>query len=830
MKNETTLCSETTKISSDGIWHENPLMASVPLLLLQLTLISLTSRAVDFALKPLGQSRIVSQILGGMVLGPSALGQAPKIAHSLFPERGTLILELLATFGIVLFLFSIGIKMDSTQLFKPERTAFAISISLYVFTMILPMFMCFYVMGNVHLERSLRRSLPIIVATQSLVAFPSIACLLAELKIFNTNVGRLAVATSMFYDLLTITTCTLGFSFIGAQEKGALVGIATLLSAIGLALSIALVIRPLMLRFLLSRKVAKISATSSALGGAYVNDNKLYCMFVLLFLSTLASELAGQHYFLGPMILGLSVPGGSSVGGAIVSKLDTFVSGLLYPTFLTICGLKTNIFKIGFQESWTTAVIVAFGVITKFAAVTVPAIHMNVPIREAIALGLVLNARGINELILYNLVSSDKNLGQLQKLSDQEFTLLVISIAIVTAIITPLVKFFYDPSRRYIPKRRMTIQHHKKDTELGIAVCIYHQDEIPTLINLLEASSASTQGPIYVIVVILVEVVGNSAPMLLDCRPQKALDVSNSRYNHVSAAFQQYEKQNEGNVSVQVFANMSRFDAMHDDVCRVAIDKRASLLIVPFHKQWAIDGRIGSVNRSIQAMNRKIIEWAPCSIGILIDRGPINNSLASILSSSRSVYRIVVLFIGGPDDMESLAYGSRMARQEQVLVTIIRFILLGHNNTRERKHETEIIEEYKKANVGNERFVYHEELVKDGVDFAETIRGIGSKQYDLILVGRNHHHSPLLFGLHAWSECPELGVIGDLLASPDAETASSVLVIQQQKIVGKVNTALALLQNDRDMLIHNDEPSVERLSGRLSTSTMAISTDRGSRR
>jgi len=343
-----------------------------------------------------------------MVLGPSALGQARTVAHNLFPERGTLVLELVATFGIVLFLFSIGIKMDSTQLFKPERTAFAISISLYIFTMILPTFLCVYFMNNIHIERSLLRSLPIIVATQSLVAFPSIACLLAELKIFNTDVGRLAVATSMFYDLLTITTCTLGFSFMGAREKGPLVGLATLLSAIGLALSIALVIRPLMVRFLLPRKVAKTGTTSSSLGGNYVNDNILSCIFVLLFLSTLASELAGQHYFLGPIILGLSIPGESSLGGAIVAKLDTFVSGLLYPTFLTICGLKTNVFNIGFQESWATAAIVASGVIAKFAAVTIPAVHMNVPLREAIALGLVLNARGVNELILYNLVSHDK--------------------------------------------------------------------------------------------------------------------------------------------------------------------------------------------------------------------------------------------------------------------------------------------------------------------------------------------------------------------------------------------------------------------------------------
>jgi len=171
-----------------------------------------------------------------------------------------------------------------------------------------------------------------------------------------------------------------------------------------------------------------------------------------------------------------------------------------------------------------------------------------------------------------------------------------------------------------------------------------------------------------------------------------------------------------------------------------------------------------------------------------------------------------VLFLGGADDVEVLAYGSRMAGHEQVIVTVIRFLLLGHDSSRERKRDTDTVDEYRHVNAGNDHFIYREELVRDGVGLSEVIRGMGNK-YDLIMVGRNHQNTSLFFGMYEWSECPELGVIGDLLASPDAGTTASVLVIQQQqKPVGRVSTSFCLMLSDRKdkgELVHDDS-SLER--------------------
>ncbi|XP_048495622.1 cation/H(+) antiporter 15 isoform X2 [Beta vulgaris subsp. vulgaris] len=703
--------------------------------------------------------------------------------------------------------------MDVSLMFKPEKIAISIGISLFIFTLIIPMIITIAIMNQVDIESELRKSLPLLVGSQSLVAFPAIACLLAELKIFNTEVGRLAVSTSMFYDLLALSTCAFGFAYLETREEGFFISIAAILSILGFIAGVVVVVRFFLLRLLVS-PVTETSTISP--GRHHVNELHLIIILVVLFISTLLSEIVGQHYYLGPMVLGLAIPDSSPLGAAVVSKLDTFVSGLLYPTFLAISGLKTDIFSVSLQQSWQTAIIVTAGVLVKFAAVMIPAMQGNIPFQEAFVLALVMNVRGVNELIIYNLVLEDK------KISGQDFTLLVVSSILVTAIMTPFVKLLYDPSRAFAPMRKMTIQHHKKDGELKMVVCIHQHDNVPTLVNVLEASGASEESPISVIVVILVEVVGKSAPMLLAYRPQRTLEPSNSCNNHISNAFQQYERQNVGKASVQVYKNMSHFDAMHDDVRRIAAEKRANLVILPFHKQWAIDGTVGAINRSIQEMNLKLLEWVPCSLGILIDRGPSNGSL-SILHS-KSAYRVAVLFIGGADDVESLAYGARMVRHERVVVTVIRFILVGRDNSRERKHESEIIDDYRKSNSGNERLIYREELVKDGVGLAESIRNMDNI-YDLILVGRTHQHSPLLFGLHQWSECPELGVIGDLLASSDAGTTASVLVVQQQKMTGKTNASIGQLTNSRDMFVQ-DGLSPDRLSGHHNPSVSISILDR----
>lgn len=299
-------------------------------------------------------------------------------------------------------------------------------------------------------------------------------------------------------------------------------------------------------------------------------------------------------------------------------------------------------------------------------------------------------------------------------------------------------------------------------------------------INVLEASKATESSPITVIAVMLEELEDRATRMLAAHQSTRVLQPTKEQSSHITKALHQYELHHETCVKVQSFSAVSHLQTLHEDICRLALNQTITMIILPFHKRWAIDGSIESVNKSLQHMNIKVVDKAPCSVGILVDRGIFNGWLSII--NSQSIYRVAVIFITGPDDMESLCYGARMAGHTNVTLTIFRYLLLGYDSSRERKQDNILIDEVRHANMENQNFIYQEHVVKDGAGLATSLRSLDS-QFDLLIVGKNHPVSKILMGLDTWSECPELGVVGDMLSSSDMRSTTSVLVVQQQRLL-----------------------------------------------
>jgi len=313
-------------------------------------------------------------------------------------------------------------------------------------------------------------------------------------------------------------------------------------------------------------------------------------------------------------------------------------------------------------------------------------------------------------------------------------------------------------------------------------VCIENRESLLTILNILEASYASRESTIAVTTLLLVELQGRARSVLVANQSNDILHPVSPNSNHIDNALRKYAQQNEGYVSIQSFTSISTFETMHDDVCRISLESGANILILPFHRRWEIDGTVEVVHRSIQAMNVKVLERAPCSVGILVDRGILNPSKS--LLGARATYLVVVFFIGGTDDAETIAYGARMAGHECVYVTVVRFLLFGEENSKDRRRDSDLIDEYRYYNAGNRRFEILDEVVKDGIEMSTCMRRLVD-YFDLVLVGRQHPESVLFHGHDEWSECPELGVVGDMLASPNFVTKASVLVVQQQRVKGR---------------------------------------------
>ncbi|KAK6156074.1 hypothetical protein DH2020_010322 [Rehmannia glutinosa] len=650
------------------------------------------------------------------------------------------------------------------MMFRPGRQALVLGISAMFTTFLFSVSLSFVLKAYVAMDDTLATALPFIAAAQCLTAFSNVSCLLIELKMASSDLGRIASSTAILCDLIGMTLLVTTISVLQSrfEPRESLMAVS---SAFLFVVFMVYVVRPVIL------KALKRIPTGKPLGDQYV-----FLCFAGILITGFYTELIGQHFMFGPMVFGFILPDGPPLGAPMISKLDLPIGKFLYPTFLTTSGLKTNIFKIDLRSLWITAFLITFSCLIKIGAVVIASRFLNIYVHDAVVIGLILNARGICELLMYNLWRDGG------VLTDQEFALSVLSVVGVTAIITPLIKLLYDPSKQRIPLERRTIQHSKRDSELRILVCIQEQDNVPSIINLLEASNATQESPIAVIAVVLEELVGRATPMLVAHQSTRTLQPNNSRSGHIINALRQFELCNESCVTIQSFSAISHLQMVHDDICRVALDQNATIVVLPFHKRWEIDGSIGTVNKAVQNMNIKVLDKAPCTVGILVDRGVLTGSM-SILNNNQSIYRVAVIYIGGPDDAESLCYGARMGSHTNVTLTIIRYLLHGCDSARERKQDNNLIDEVRQANMENQNFKFQEQVVKDGVGLAASLRGI-EKSFDLVIVGRNHQaFSHILMGLGAWSECPELGIVGDLLSSEDFGSTTSVFVVQQQRLV-----------------------------------------------
>lgn len=114
---------------------------------------------------------------------------------------------------------------------------------------------------------------------------------------------------------------------------------------------------------------------------------------------------------------------------------------------------------------------------------------------------------------------------------------------------------------------------------------------------------------------------------------------------------------------------------MHEDICHVADDKGVTLIILPFHKRWAGDDdeSIENVGHGWRAVNQRVLKHAPCSVGVLVDRG-FGNGSPTPGPNATVAQRICILFFGGPDDREALELGGMMAEHPAVKLTAVRFV------------------------------------------------------------------------------------------------------------------------------------------------------------
>ncbi|KAK1316088.1 Cation/H(+) antiporter 19 [Acorus calamus] len=745
------------KATSNGSFQgDNPLDYALPLIILQIC-------------------------LGGILLGPSALGRNEKFLHTVFPKRSLTVLDTIANIGLLFFLFLVGLELDFVTIRRTGKKAIAIAAA----GISLP-----FILGigtSVILRSTINngvRHAPFLVfmgVALSITAFPVLARILAELKLLTTDVGRVSMSAAAVNDVTAWILLALAIALSGS-DTSPLVSLWVLLTGTGFVIFCIVVLRP-----------ALAWVARRSLDGEPVKEVYICATLTAVLAAGFVTDTIGIHALFGAFVVGIVVPKEGPFAGVLIEKIEDLVSGIFLPLYFVSSGLKTDVTTIRGARSWGLLVLVITNAcLGKIGGTVIVSMLAKIPFREALALGFLMNTKGLVELIVLN-IGKDRKV-----LNDQTFAILVLMALFTTFITTPIVTLIYKPARRATPYKHRTVQRKDTDSELRMLACFHSARNIPTIINLIESSRGTRRrGRLCVYAMHLMELSERSSAISMVQRARRnGLPFWNKKQagqdgNSVVVAFEAYQQLS--SVTVRPMTAISHLSTIHEDIVTSAQQKRAALIVLPFHKQQRLDGAMESLGHGFQHMNREVLRYAPCSVAILVDRG--FGGVAQVSSSDVS-YAVVVLFFGGRDDREALAYALRIAEHPGIILTVLRFVpqpgkslleeaVNGDKSVRvgvetvldEGPTDEECIRELKeKVDSGAVKSITLEEKVVSGrAESVSVIKSLG--RCNLFLVGRMAATAPLVDR----TECPELGPVGTLLASSDFSTTASALVVQQYK-------------------------------------------------
>ena len=394
----------------------------VSILLLQLIVIIVAARLFGSLFSRLGQPPVMGEMVAGIALGPSLLGWlSPQTTAFLFPPSSMTTLGVFSQVGVVLFMFVVGMELDLQHV--RERASAAIMVShvgivvpfLLGATLALSLYSSVAAPGTSFTAFALFMGI-----AMSITAFPVLARILKDRGLADTPLGSTALACASIDDVTA--WCILAFVVAVTKSTG----------FIGTALTFGLTLLFVMVMLLLVKPRVETLINRRI---ADVKYSRIMMASILAFVLSCAwfTETIGIHALFGGFIAGVVMPSSTAVQTFLKEKIESFSSAALLPLFFVFTGLRTQVTLLNDWWGWLMClVIIVVAIAGKLGGSMLMARWTNMSWRDSFSLGVLMNTRGLVELVVLN-IGYDLGI-----LSPRIFVMMVIMALTTTFMTAPL--------------------------------------------------------------------------------------------------------------------------------------------------------------------------------------------------------------------------------------------------------------------------------------------------------------------------------------------------------------------------------------------------------
>ncbi|MCL7030453.1 hypothetical protein MKW94_025352 [Papaver nudicaule] len=510
-------------------------------------------------------------------------------------------------------------------------------------------------------------------------------------------------------------------------------------------------------------------------------------------------------------VVGLCFPRKGRLTNVLLHTLNQLLRLFFFPIYFcwigtnirSYTGLKSESYKYMFVKLFFLYVLVLSG---KILGALLSGIFLGFPWPIAIAIGLFLNVKGPFHIFIATFAIKNEVMG------DGSFLVFLLHAILSIAVIPYIMRLVIQRATMEPTHPLMALQWLDSNSELRMLVGIHGHLNVPTTINLMEISRGNGSPCISVYVTDMIEMNEKHSAVYIpdnqeDDHPTASptADASNvtmadesvvNMRDQITNMILTYVQKSGGSVDVHRLLAIATFSNMHQDICNLAQAVQASLIILPYHRNQRKDGKMGNIHHGFRYVNRKVFRHPPCSVGVLVDRG-FGKTLAKGSCTSVKL-QATVLFIGGKDDREALAYATRISQHPGVSLTAVRFLqdeekaacgakktMSNHARALEELElnlDNEYFANFYENQVALRKVAYLEKHVANGKEIVSILRSL-EEEHVLFIVGRGGRGSKanaiLEAGIGDSEECPDLGPIGEILADSTFSTTASVLIILQ---------------------------------------------------